>query len=158
MASTKFKPYTFDPIAELDIQVPRNARREAREAVASYLQHELLSMIGEGKSPVSGGAWRRKLTPEYEKEKAHESGVKFANLELSGDLLDSLSVEVKGSKVVIDVGKDQYGKAEGHITGQYGDGKMKADYRRQFVPQGNEEFKRNIQNNIKRILREFEDG
>lgn len=158
MARQKFKPYRFDPIAELDVEIPRNARREAREAVASFLQEELLSYIGEGRSPVSGGAWRKKLTPGYLKEKEKESGVDFANLELSGDLLDSLSVEVRGTEVVLDVGKDQYGKAEGHITGQYGDGKMKADYRRQFLPQGNEEFKREIQNNIKRILREFEDG
>jgi hypothetical protein len=158
MARQKFKPFTFDPISELEIEVPRNARRDAREAVASYLQEELLNYIGDARSPVSGGVWKRNLTPDYAKEKAHESGAKFANLELSGEMLDSLSVEVRGSKVVIDLGKDQYGKAEGHITGQYGDGKMKKDYRRQFIPQGDESLKRSITANIKRILREFEDG
>lgn len=158
MGTQKFKPYTFDPLEDLDIEVPKSARREAREAVASYLQEEILNYIGEGRSPVAGGVWRRKLTPEYLKKKEQESGAGFANLELSGELLDSLTVTVRGSKVVLDVGSDQYGKAEGHITGQYGDGKMKADYRRQFLPQGDEEFKKSIQDNIKRILREFEDG
>lgn len=157
MASTKFKPYTFDPIAELDIEVPRNKRNAAREEVASYLKEALLEFIGDGRSPVSGGVWRKNLTPDYLKEKRKESGVRFANLELSGEMLDSLTVEVKRGKVVIDLAKDQYDKAEGHITGQYGAGNMKKDYRRQFVPQGEEGFKRQIESNIKRILREYEE-
>lgn len=157
MPSTKFKPFTFDPLAQFDIEIPRNQRKAALEEVASYLQEALLEYIGDGKSPVQNGAWKRRLTPDYLAKKSEESGVNFSNLELTGELLDSLTVDVRGGKVVIDVAKDQYGKAEGHITGQYGDGKMKADYRRQFVPQGKENFKAQIQNNIKRILREFEE-
>jgi len=126
--------------------------------VASYLEEELLNYIGEAKSPVSGGVWRRGLTSEYKKNKAEESSSDFSNLELTGELLDSLRVKPSASSVTIDLGKDQYGKAEGHITGQYGDGKMKKDYRRQFVPQGSENLKREIVSNIKRILKEYEDG
>lgn len=154
----KFKPFKFDPIAELGIEIPRNARREALDEVASYLHEELLNFIGDGKSPVAGGVWKKKLTTGYEKLKAEESGAGFANLELTGELLDSIRVEAKGAKIVIDLDRDQYDKAEGHITGQYGAGKMKKDYRRQFIPQGNEELKRGIMANVKRILKEFEDG
>lgn len=153
----KFKPFKFDPIDELGIEVPKNKQKEALEEVATYLQEELLSYYGDANSPVSGGHWTRKLTKAYKELKGEQSSSDIANLELTGDLLDSFTVEADGSKIVVDVGSDQYGKAEGHITGQYGDGKMKKDYRRQFIPQKNETFKRQIISNIRRILKEYED-
>lgn len=152
-----FKPYTFDVLDELGLEIPRNKRREALEAAAELLKVEMLDYIGSGKSPVSGGKWVRSLTPAYAEQKAEDSSADFANLERTGDLLDSLTVEPKGQALVIDVGEDQYGKAEGHITGVYGE-HSKRERPRQFMPQGEETFKRDIMRKLKEVLAEFEDG
>lgn len=152
----KFKPFKIDVLDELDIKIPRSKRREALEAAAETLKTAMLDYIGEGNTPVSGGRWIRSLTRKYAEKKSEESSVDFANLELTGELLDSISVDVKGSKLIIDVDPDQYGKAEGHITGEYGK-HWKKRKPRQFMPQGNEKFKRDIMQQVKDTLMDFED-
>lgn len=149
------KPYKFNPIKDLDLQIPKDKRREALQAAADLIKTEMLDYIGEGKSPVSGGKWIRGLTKEYAKKKSEESSADFANLELSGDLLDSLSVEATSSSITIDVGSDQKNKAEGHLSGLYGEHSRIRP--RQFMPQGDETFKRSIISKLKDLLSDFED-
>lgn len=158
MASTKFKPYAVNFFDELGIEVPKSARREALEEVATFLHQELLTYYSAGHSPVSGGEWRRKLTEKYREKKKRDGGSDFADLDLTDEMLESLTVEAKGNRIVVDVAKDQYGKAEGHITGQYGKGQMKKNYKREFLPQGDGVFKRGILSGVRKILKEFEDG
>ena len=149
------KAYKFNPIKELDLDIPRDKQAEALAAAAEYLKEIMLDYIGEGKSPVSGGKWVRGLTKEYLKRKGEESSVDFANLELSGDLLDSLTVDTNGNKIVIDVADDQRDKAEGHLTGLYGE---KSRIRpRQFMPQGDGEFKKDVMKKLRELLEEYED-
>jgi len=149
--------YSFDPIEELDLDIPRNKRREALEAAAELIKTEMLDYIGAGKSPVTNGKWERKLTDNYKKKKGEESSAKFSNLELTGEFLDSLIVDASSREVTISVGEDQQGKAEAFLTGQYGSGEMAGDYRREFMPQGNESFKRPILSKLKLLLSQFED-
>jgi hypothetical protein len=155
---SKFKPYKFNPIDDLELNIPKANQREALEAAAEFLKEQMLDYIGEGKSPVDGGEWVRKLSPGYKAVKGEESSVNFANLELHGDFLDSLNVTVKGKSLVLDVGKDQYGKAEGHLTGQYGSGNMsKGPTPREFMPQGKGEFKSKILADLKKLLEDYEE-
>ena len=149
-----FKAYKFDPLKTLDIELPKNTKKEALEEVAAYLKEELLSYAGEAKSIVSGGQWVKGLTKEYKALKSEISSNPIANLELNGDLLDSLDVKVVGNKIEIDVAEDQKGKALGHISGEYGTNSRIRP--RQFMPQGNETFKQAVLSNIKNILKEFE--
>lgn len=150
-----FKPYRFNPFDELGVTVPRSARREALEAAAETLKIALLEYIGEGASPASGGKWTRSLTPAYAEQKAQDSSADFANLERTGAFLDSLTVEVVGSELVVDVGEEFYGRAEGFLTGQYGESSRIRP--RQFVPQGDGSFKRDILREIKSTLKEYSD-
>jgi len=152
---SKFKPFKFDPIKELDLNIPKANRAEALKAAAEYLKEISLEYIGEGKSPVSGGEWVKKLSPAYAKIKGEESSVNFSNLELTGGFLDSFTVEPDGNKVVFDVAPDDYGRAEGFITGQYG--KHSEIKPRQFTPQKGETFKSAILKELKSILSEFEE-
>lgn len=158
MGDKPFKPYVLE-LDEFGIEIPKKKMRDALNEVASFLEIELLNYYEGLNSPVSGGKWRSQLTKEYARKKAQEVGSTVANLELSGDLLNSLKItpKIRANEIVIDVGKREYGKSEGHITGQYGKGKMEKDYRRQFLPQGNEKFKRGILTNIKNILKEYEE-
>jgi hypothetical protein len=153
----KFKPYVFDPIKELELDIPRSKRREALETAASFLKEAVLEYIGDAKSPVAGGKWIRRLEPSYREKKIEESGVDFANLELTGDLLDSLDVDVNKGKVIFDVSEDEYRVAEGHISGIYGENSKKVKPR-QFLPQGKETFKKSILEDLKALLQEYEDG
>lgn len=149
------KAWKFKPLEELGIEIPRNARREALEAAADYIRTAMLDYIGEGKSPVSGGKWTRSLTKEYAEKKSSESSAGFANLELSGDLLDSLTVTaVSGNTISVDVSSEERGKAEGHLTGLYG--KNSRIRPRQFMPQGEERLKKDILQGVKDILKEYE--
>ena len=158
MASTKFKPYTFDPIENLGVEVPKKSRKSALEDVAAFLQQELLAYYSQGHSPVSGGEWRKKLTDKYREKKLKEGGSDFADLDLTDSMLESLTVEATRGKIKIDLDPDQYKKAEGHLTGQYGKGQMKKNYKREFLPQGDGVFKRSILSGVRKILQEYEDG
>lgn len=154
------KKYSFDPIDEFGIEIRKSERSDALEAVASYLKDAMLEYIGDGVSPVSGFGKFPSYTKNYKKIKSEESSSKTVNLELSGEMLDALDVSVRGSKIVVDVigDEDLRGRAEGNNLGTYGTGSPIKGKTRRFIPLKDETFKRSIQENIKRILKEFEDG
>jgi len=150
------KPYKFNPIKDLDLSIPKDKQAEALRAASEFIKETMLDYIGEMKSPVSGGRWVKTLSTGYLKKKEEESGVSQANLELTGHLLDNLSVDVKGSNIVIDVDPEDRGKALGHLTGEYG--KHSKEKPRQFMPQPGQEFKKQILSDLKQLLSEYEDN
>jgi len=154
MAGKKFGEWEFDPIAETGIKVRKEDREQALEEVATFVKEEILNRTGDGQTSVKGGRWVKDLRPDYKKKKLEESSVGFANLELEGEMLDSLETGVRGRKVFIEVGDDQRGKAEGHLTGQYG--KQSATRPRQFMPVGGQELAGPIMNGVRKILRRYE--
>lgn len=129
--------YTFDPFEAAGIdpsEIPRGDRREAAEAAAAYVKEQILSYTAQGKTSVEGGLWKKKLTPEYKKEKAKESSVTYANMEESGQMLDALDVEAMSSKKIkILIDGDQADKAEGNLLGSYGR-TPNPDNAREFMP------------------------
>jgi hypothetical protein len=150
-----FKAFKFNPLRELDVDIPRANREAALKEAAEYLREQLLDFAGQGRSIVSGGRWVKTLSKDYAAEKGESSSVNYADLNLSGHLLDGLSVDVSGNNIVIDVDSADYGKAEGHLTGEYGKStKIKP---RQFMPQQGQTFKAAILSELKKILAEHED-
>lgn len=148
--------YDFDPEKLTGIKVKKEDRADALEEVATFVKEQILSNTGDGKTSVKGGRWVRQLTKDYLKKKGEESSVDYANLELTGDMLDSLDTKVQGKRVRIEItDPEQWGKAEGHLTGQYG--KNSRIRPRQFMPQGSQELSPDIQAGIKEILRRYED-
>lgn len=150
------KPYKFNPIKDLELDIPKDKQAEALRAASEFIKETMLDYIGEMKSPVSGGRWVKTLSTSYLKKKEEESGVSQANLELTGHLLDNLSVDVKGSNIVIDVDPEDRGKALGHLTGEYG--KSSKEKPRKFMPQPGESFKKQILSDLKTLLEEFEES
>lgn len=148
--------FEFDPFEELDVTIPKGRLNEAKSAVADFVRDSVLDFVGHGTSPVRGGDWTRKLTPDYRKRKESLAGEDFANMELTGAMLDSLEVvSSKGTKLRLQItGKKQVAKADGHNNFS-GDSELPL---RQFIPnEDNEEtFKDQIWRGIKNILREFE--
>jgi hypothetical protein len=150
--------YKFNPFKETGVDVPKDRREEAAQAVAEYVLEQIHSYSADGKTSVAGGLWKRKLSKGYLKEKEHESSANFANLELTGELMDSLEADANSrGDVTVSVPSDQAGKAEGNLIGSYGreEDPKKA---RQFMPyKDGQRFRREILSGIKDILQEFTD-
>lgn len=149
--------YEFNPFRDLGIAVDPEKKEEAQEAIQNYVKEQVLSHIGEGKSPIQGGHWKRQLSQEYLKIKAKQSGSKIANLELTGELLDALEVSaVNSEKLALSVvDSSQRDKAEGNQLGSYGREPNKANSR-EFIPQDGQNFRKEIIQGMKDILRRYE--
>ncbi len=150
--------FDFDPEEDTGIKLPKDKDRrdEALDKVSEYVTESVLSTVGEGNSPVAGGQWKKSLTKEYKKRKGEVSSVTYANMELNGDLLDSLEVvRLRGAKLRLTVGADQMDKADGHNNFS-GKSKLPA---REFIPNAKkgQTFKRDIQRGIRSILEEYEE-
>lgn len=149
--------YDFNPFKLTGIEVPKSKKSEALSEIKDYVKEQVLSYIGEGRSPVENGHWKRSLSPSYKKEKGLVSSSNFANLELSGDLLDHLEVKKKSESVLslkVTGGKEIQGKAEGNQIGSYGREPNKSNSR-EFIPTEGRTFKQAIISGIKNILENY---
>lgn len=148
--------FEFDPFEVLGITPPKNRadRDEALDRVAELVQTSILEYVGDAKSPVKGGPWKRSLSPEYKKIKGQESSSVVANMELTGDMLDALEVVRKrGTKLSLQIEGDEAPKADGH-NNHSGDSSLPE---RRFIPKGGETLRDGIWRDVKRILQEYED-
>lgn len=104
-------------------------------------------------SPVGNRGQFKKLNKEYAKEQ--KGGNTTANLELDGDMLDALvSQNRRGSEIEFGIFKSkQVGKADGHNNFS-GDSKLPT---RRFIPDEDENLKRDIEQKIKATIAEFQE-
>lgn len=151
-----FKEWSFDPQKATGVKVPKENLEQALEDVATFIKEKVLLNTGKGAPSVNGGRFVRDLTPEYRKHKRAEGGSGVADLELTGDLLDAFETSVSGRRVYLDItDEDQHGKAEGHLTGKYGEHSRTRP--RQFMPQGTQKLSSDIMEGVKEILQQYED-
>lgn len=149
--------YNFDPMKATGIKVPKDSREQALDEVATFVKEQILSNTADGRTSVKGGKWKRSLSPEYKKVKAEESSVGYANLELTGEMLDALETYVDGRRVAIEIGGDQEGKAEGNLLGSYGRSPDPSKAR-EFMPhKRGQELSPSIMRGVAEILRRYED-
>lgn len=148
--------FDFNPFKETGISVPKDKKEEALSAVQDFVKEQVLSYIGEGKSPVAGGHWKKNLSKEYAKRKQNESSVKFSNLELHGDLLNALEViEVNGSRLSLEVSGDEAPKADGNNRGTYGKEQPNEANSREFIPKEGQTLRKEIWKGIEDILLDY---
>lgn len=122
---------------------------EIKEEIGDYLRAAILDNVGEGVSPVTGGAFK-KLNSKYAKDE--KKGDTTPNLDLNGDMLDSLEYEPtdRGLKIGI-FDEDQAIKAFNHNVGD-------TLPKRQFIPGPDQNFKKDIMKEINAIIKEFVDA
>ena len=113
-------PITLDQVTkEIDLKLPDSLpdaiKSDIKAEVGDFVLVSILDYVGDGKSPVSGRAFKA-LDKEYaEREKG---GRTLPNLELEGDMLRSL--EFKPTDKGIEIGifdSSQTPKAFNHNTG-----------------------------------------
>jgi hypothetical protein len=148
--------YEFDPFELLGIEKPKSSSdvNAALSDIADYVKTEILQFCGDGKSPVAGGQWKRSLSPEYKKLKEKISGSNFANMELTGEMLDALDARITSSGTIeVGIWGDQASKADGHNNFS-GSSTLPP---RQFIPNEDkgQTFKPSIISGMKRIAQSF---
>src|SRR5882757_8474780 len=117
--SEKDVSFEFDPFEMLGIDPPsdESQRQDALNEIADYIKTEVLRFVGDSESPVAGGVFKENLTPKYKTIKEKISGIARANLELYGDMLDSLNCTVTDQGLRLAVSSEQSPKAFAHNTG-----------------------------------------
>lgn len=148
--------YEFDPfdVTGVDKPTSKKDKQEALEAIAEYVRDEILQYVGDAESPVSGYGKFKNLSKDYKKFKSQVSGSTQANMELYGDMLDSLEYKIVGNKIQVGwFGGEQAAKADGHNNFS-GDSELPL---RRSIPNAKdgEGFKRDIVKGMKEIAKNF---
>jgi hypothetical protein len=137
---TKYKGY--DDLSPTNKSI---AKREAGEVVIDGI----LDNLGSAKTPVSGGRYKSSLSSEYRERKGDGLGSPIANLELTGAMLDSLTFQSKTGGIEVGIfDSSQAPKAYNHQRGD-------TLPTRQFLPESGQKFKRNIESELKSLIKEL---
>ena len=127
-------------------------RKTAADAVGVYILSEIKSYLDKGNSPVKGEGAFKKLTKDYKKYKQKLGKGGDPNLQLFGDIVNSIQVNATKRSVELKIANSlQKKKAYNHNVGD-------TLPKRQFIPEEDNQFKRNITSGIKKVIEEFKDG
>lgn len=134
--------------------VPRDKRSAVKQEIGEFVVESILDELSQGKSPVKGEGSFKKLNKQY--ADAEKGGDRKPNLELFGDMLDSLKFKKRRNGVEVGIFKSsEVPKAYGHNSGFEGHPFLdKPELKRQFIPNDDEEFKAQIDRGIKDIIKE----
>jgi len=150
----KFK-FEFDPFEYAKVEKPKGRKLSSiLDEVADLVKEAVLTDVGETRSPVTGRAFKS-LSKVYKEEKQAQGGSGSPDLELSGSMLDALTVKRtrRGTlELFVDSEKEQ-GKVDGHnnFTGQ---SKLPE---RKFIPASGEDFRPAIRKQIKTLIESLEE-
>ena len=127
-----------------------------KQEVGEFVVDSILDRVAEGKTPVHRQRDFRKLDPDYASE--FKRGDRTANLDLRGDMLDSLQFRsLPNDEIEIGIfDPNQAPKAFGHNTGFEGGAAQSRDLVRRFIPRESQRFNDEIQGGIKDIVSRFE--
>lgn len=122
----------------------KTEKAEVLDMIGELLVEQILDYVTDEKSPVTGNAFKP-LSLEYARRKKEEVGNTRANLDLNGDMLQSLDYKVSEGKIEIGVFGSEAHKADGH-NNISGDSKITT---RQFIPKRGQAFDSQIKDLIK---------
>lgn len=139
-------------VSELDlfsgIKLPEKAKARIAKDVGDYLVESVLSSVRNAESPVSGEDWPA-LSKEYKRQKKAEGLPGEANMELEGDMLDSLTFKKTDKGIDLGFFDKEAWKADGHLKFS---GKENNTPQRRFLPAEGEEFTAAIEDEVNQII------
>lgn len=135
---------------ELD-GLTKEQKRELVDQIGELLVEQVLSYVADVSTPISGAGFKRTLSPEYKKRKLDEVGSGEPNLDLTGEMLNSLTYKVQGEKIELGVFGEDAPKADGHNNFS---GKSSLPQRR-FLPGEGQEFKSDIKRLVKETVESY---
>lgn len=140
----------IDLFSDVRYEVPAELKEDIASEVGEFLKEQILRSVAESTSPVSGGSFKKQLSKDYKKLKESENLPGIANLEYSGQMLDSLDYKVTSKGIELGVFGEPAKRADGHNNFS-GESKLP---RRQFLPEEGQKFKSTIQQEIDKIIRD----
>jgi phage gpG-like protein len=140
---------TPDQTKEIDLDfsgVPQAEIIDLKREIAEVVIDEIQSYLAKGESPVDGQSFPS-LSKKY--AESEKNGNRTPNLNLQGDLWDSLAVEFDDSKMIVGVfDKRETPKADGHNNFS-GDSKLP---QRRFIPNKDESFRPAIMRKVQTLI------
>jgi hypothetical protein len=130
--------------------IPERVKTRIKNDVGEYIVEQVLQSVAKAKSPVAGEDWP-KLSPEYKKRKQAEGNTGTANMELEGDMLNSLQFKKTADGIDVGFFGRQAAKADGHLHFSAESANATAPQRR-FLPGEGDEFVPSIQKGIEAII------
>ena len=137
----------------IDLELPgsmtASQTRKIKDEVGELLIDHILLNVGKGRSPFGAGAFPP-LSKKYKSFKLDEGSEPKPNLELSGEMLDSLSFSHIDIGIKIFVSGEEALRADGHNNFS-GDSRIPT---RQFLPKKDDSFGSMIEREVSNIISE----
>lgn len=129
----------------------RSDRSDAIAEIGEFLVEQTLVNAAESTSLVKGEVIPALTSKPYKLKKRDEVGNAKANLELSGEMMDSVDFRSSGQSITIGVFGDAALRADGHNNFS---GKSGLPRRRIFPDEG-QEYKQSVKREIDRIVSDY---
>ncbi len=127
-----------------------DAKASVTDRVGLLLVEQILEAVASEESPISGEGWPG-LSTEYKRFKKAEGLNPVANMELTGDMLNSLTYRPTAKGVEVGFFGDQADKADGHNKLS---GRENNTPKRRFLPAEGQDFKDSIITEVEAIIAE----
>lgn len=138
---------------KLDLSgIPESQWAQVKREIKSYLEDAILDKISQGQSPVKGMKEFPKLKESY--AKAKKGGDRTPNLNLEGDLWNSIKAKSIGGEAALEVGVFRSKEAPKAFNHNEGDTLPT----RRFIPKNNQAFSDDIMSDIRDIIEGFRNG
>jgi len=144
---------TLDFMSE--VKASRSVKRQIKEDVGDFLIDTILERLSNQQTPVSGEGYKKTLSKKYKNKKVSEGGSSVPDMELKGDMLDALKFKNTVDGIEIGFFNKQAWKADGHLKFS---GSENLTPRRRFLPGDGQNFKRDIESEIQKIIAERLNG
>jgi hypothetical protein len=129
---------------QLPSSLPDSVKEDIKKEVGDFVVTSILDYVGQGKSPVTGRGFKQ-LSKEYAEDK--KGGRREPNLDLEGDMLNSLKAETTPNGIEVGIfDSSQAPKAYNHNEGD-------TLPRRQFIPEAKQRFVGEIEKGINDIVK-----
>ena len=129
-------------------EISSQVKRKIQNNVGEFLVESILDSVANESSPVSGEAWPKLKKGSYRDKKAALNGNTQANMELEGDMLNSLKFKAVDEGIEIGFFDQQSAKADGHNKLS---GRQNRTPKRRFLPRTGQRFDAEINEEIKKI-------
>lgn len=126
----------------------QRTREKIKNNVGEFLVEQTLDAVSSEKSPVSGESWPKLRKGPYRDRKAALNGNTRANMELEGDMLDSLKFRKVDEGIEIGFFNSEAAKADGHNKFS---GRENNAPKRRFLPKTGQNYSQEIRGEIKKI-------
>ena len=128
----------------------------AKRDIADFITEEVLRKLSQGDSPVEGEGRFKRVEQDYASEE--KGGRRLSDLELEGDLKDSLIVRPEGDFIKFGHEGEEVPKADGHnqLSSKAKNWAREVGFpKRRYIPDSNQRFTSDIRRGIENIVNSF---